>query len=169
VTSLAPKDLALGQIVPFEVSVTFRGSTTPENGVIEFTGGWNTKTTSGGNFGYDPTYMVYCAFVDTADVGTIDPGNNAKVDSWTMTLANPGTANEEIQGTFKVSGLDNNDRAILEVWVVLKPTIPAGTTGNVQTRLISARTLPPPLCFASGSSSRVTPTSRSPRATTPIR
>ena len=27
--------------------------------------GWRTETTNGGNFGYDPAYEVYAAFVDT--------------------------------------------------------------------------------------------------------
>ncbi|NOR49079.1 MAG: DUF11 domain-containing protein, partial [Methanosarcinaceae archaeon] len=142
VTSLAPKDLALGQIVPFEVEIAVSGSTSPENGVITFTSGWNTHTTNSGNFGYDPTYMVYCAFIDTDDLGTIDPGNDATVDSFTTTLANPdGGSTEEIQGTFQISGLDDGDNVIVEIWVVLKPTIPPGTTGNVQTSLISAQTV----------------------------
>jgi len=37
VPSLAPKDMALGQIVPFQVEIAVKGSTTPENGVIQFT------------------------------------------------------------------------------------------------------------------------------------
>jgi len=141
VTSLAPKDMALGQIVPFEVEIAVNGDTGPENGTINFTGGWNTNTTSSDDFGYDSAFMVYCAFVDTADPGTIDPGNNAKVDSFTSELANPGTKDEEIQGTFQISGLDNGDNVIVEVWVVLKPTIPSGSTGNVQSRLVSAQTV----------------------------
>ena len=140
VTSLAPKDLALGQIVPFEVEITVNGSTAPENGVISFTPYWLTKTTSGDDFGYDPAYKVYCAFVDTADPGTSDPGGNAKVASWTSTVANTGTNNEQIQGTINVAGLDNGDKVIVEIWVVLKSTIPAGSTGNVQTGLVSAQT-----------------------------
>ncbi len=84
--------------------------------------------------------MVYCTFVDTADPGTIDPGQNAKVDSFTYTLANPGTSNEEIQGTFNISGLDNGDNVIVEIWVVLKDQIPASVGGNVQTEVISAET-----------------------------
>lgn len=86
VTSLSPKDLALGQVVPFEVEIAVSGSTTPENGVIQFTPYWSTKTTSGNNFGYDPAYQVYAAFVDTSDPGTYDPDSNAKVDSYTSTV-----------------------------------------------------------------------------------
>ena len=37
VTSLAPEDLALGQIVPFEIEIKVDGDTAPENGVITFT------------------------------------------------------------------------------------------------------------------------------------
>ncbi|MDD3246725.1 MAG: DUF11 domain-containing protein, partial [Methanosarcina sp.] len=138
-TSLAPQDIALGQIVPYEMVITVTGSTAPENGSINFTTTFNTNTTSGGNFGFDPAYMVYCAFVDTADVGTTDPGNNAKVDSFTSTLIGSGSS-QQIQGTFNVSGLDNGDQVVVEIWVVLKSTIPTGTTGNVQTKLDSAQT-----------------------------
>lgn len=145
VTSLAPKTLQLGQIVPFEVEIKVSGSTAPENGKISFIGGFNTHTTSGDDFGYDPAYMIYCAFVDTKDKGTIDPGNNAKVESFTSALANPGGgATEEIQGTFTVSGLDSGDNIIVEIWVVLKPTIPPSSSGNVQTRLIDANTIATP-------------------------
>ena len=140
VESLAPQDMALGQIVPFEVKISVSGSTAPENGVIQFTPYWLTKTTSGNDFGYDPAYEVYCAFVDAADAAAIDPGANAKVDSWTDTVADTGTSNEQIQGTFQVSGLDDGDSIIVEIWVVLKSTIPAKASGNVQTGLLSAKT-----------------------------
>jgi uncharacterized repeat protein (TIGR01451 family) len=140
VTSLSPKDMALGQVVPFELEIAVKGSTAPEDGRINATIGFLTKTTSGGNFGYDPNYMIYCAFVDTADAGTIDPGNNAKVDSFTSTLINQGTSNEEILDTFNISGLDDGDNIIVEIWVVLKDEIPAGVSGNVQTELVSAQT-----------------------------
>jgi uncharacterized repeat protein (TIGR01451 family) len=141
VTSLMPKDMALGQIVPFEIEIKVTGSTTPENGVISFTGGWDTN---GDNFGYDPDYMVYCAFVDFGDKGTIDPGNNAKVDSITSTLVGSGSK-KEIQGTIQVSGLDNGDNVIVEVWVVLKSTISSDPkpTGNIQSRLVKAQTVAP--------------------------
>ncbi len=36
VTSLAPQDMALGQIVPYEMVITVSGSTAPENGNIQF-------------------------------------------------------------------------------------------------------------------------------------
>ena len=149
VTSLAPKDMALGQIVPFEVEIAVKGSTAPENGTISFTLGWDTRNNST-NFGYDPTYMVYCAFVDTGDAGTVDPGNNAKVNSWTSTLANPGTSTEQIRGTFTVSGLNDNDNVIVEIWVVLKSTIPANPSGNVQAQVIGAATTPQNDTIASG-------------------
>jgi hypothetical protein len=89
VESLAPPDMALGQIVPFEVEIRVSGSTAPENGVILFSPYWLTKTTSGGNFGYDPAYLVYCAFVDTADAATIDPGGNGR-QSGHQQRADPG-------------------------------------------------------------------------------
>ena len=140
VASLAPQNMALGQIVPFEVEIKVSGSTSSENGIISFTGTWDTHTTSQGNFGYDPAYMVYCAFVDNADPGTIDPGNNARVEGFTTTLANPGNpSKEQIQGTFQISGLDDGDNVIVEIWVVLKPTITSDVTGNVQSSLESAQ------------------------------
>ena len=144
-TSLGPASLALGQIVPFEMVIKVTGSTAPENGTIQFTTNFAANTTSGDAFGYDPTYKVYAAFVDTADAGTIDPGNNSKVNNFTSTVINPGTSNEAIQGTFNVSGLDNGDQVVVEIWVVLDSTITPGTNGNVQTSVDSARTdfIPP--------------------------
>ena len=114
VTSLFPKDMALGQIVPYEMVITVSGSTAPENGKISFTNTFDTNTTSGDNFGFDPAYMIYAAFVDTADAGTTDPGSNAKVDSYTSTLTGSGSS-QKIQGTFNVSGLDNGDRVVVEI------------------------------------------------------
>jgi uncharacterized repeat protein (TIGR01451 family) len=141
-TSLQPRDLVLGQVVPFEMEIGVNGSTAPENGAISFTTAFNTHSTSGDDFGFDPTYMLYCAFVDTADGGTVDPGNDAKVDGFTSTLANPGGgATEEIRGTVTVSGLDSGDTVVVELWAVLKSALPAGgAKGNVQTNLVSAQT-----------------------------
>ncbi|MGB9928995.1 MAG: beta strand repeat-containing protein, partial [Methanosarcina sp.] len=139
VTSLAPKDMALGQVVPYEMVIDVSGSTTPENGRISFTTTFDANTTSNDNFGFDPAYMVYCAFVDTADAGTNDPGNNAKVDNYTSTLIGSGSS-QQIQGTFNISGLDNGDRVVVEIWVVLKSKIPTNTGGNVQTGLENAQT-----------------------------
>ena len=141
VTSLAPKDMALGQIVPFFIEINTSGVTTPENGVIEFTTNWLGKTTSGSDFGFDINYGVIAAFVDTADPGTIEVGTpNAKVDSFTWTVLNPGTNNELIQGSFNVSGLSNGENTVVEIWVVLDKTIGSGITGNVQSGLVSAKT-----------------------------
>ena len=140
VTSLAPKDMALGQIVPFQMEIKVTGSTAPENGVITFTTEWLAKTTSGGNFGFDTHYKVIAAFVDTGDVGFHDSGALATLDQFTSTVVGAGTSNEAIQGTFQVSGLDSGDNIIVEMWVVLDDVIPVGVTGNVQTSLVSART-----------------------------
>ncbi len=141
-TSLAPKDMMLGQIVPFEIEIQVNGDTTSEDGNIAFTGSWSTKTTSGNDFGYDTSYGVYCAFVDHGDPGTRDIENDAKVETITDNIVNPGTSNEQIQGTITVSGLDDGDIIIVEVWVVLKNTIPDKITGNVQSELTSANTTP---------------------------
>ena len=83
VTSLMPKDLALGQVVPFELEVKVTGSTAPENGVIRVNPEWLAKTTNGDDFGFDPaTYGLIAAFVDTGDVGTVDPLENASVTNF---------------------------------------------------------------------------------------
>jgi len=142
VTSLAPKDLVLGQVVPFEVEIIVNGSTAPENGTINFTAGFSTHTSSGHDFGYDPAYMIYGAFVDTADPGTVDAGTPAAATLASQTLANAGTSNEEIQGKINVTGLQSGDAVIVEVWVVLKSTIPLDSTGNVATRIVGAATAP---------------------------
>src|SRR5260370_36490490 len=89
--------------------------------------------------------MVYCAFVDAADPGSIDPNNNARVESYSSVVINPGTINEAIQGTVRVSGLDGGDRVIVEICVVLDSTMPDHTGGTGNATLVSAQTaaLPP--------------------------
>lgn len=139
VTSLAPRNLALGEIVPFQVEITVNGDTTDENGIIQFTTEFNTYTTSGSNFGFDPQYKVYCAFVDTSEAVTIDTGNDAKVDSYTSTLQGSGSS-ESISTTFQISGLDNGDRIVVELWVFLKRNIPSDSSGNVPSKFVSAKT-----------------------------
>jgi uncharacterized repeat protein (TIGR01451 family) len=142
VESLAPGNMALGQIVPFEIEITVSGDTSPEDGAIEFTAGWNTEVTSGAAFGYDETYGVICAFIDTGDGAHNDPGGDATVISfsWAWVDAAGPPAPDEIQGTFNLAGLDDGDVVVLEVWLVLDRTIPAGTTGNVPSRLVSGQT-----------------------------
>ncbi|MCM0650005.1 SpaA isopeptide-forming pilin-related protein [Clostridium swellfunianum] len=140
VQSLAPADMALGTIVPFEVQIEVNGSTAPENGVIYFTPYWLTKVTNGGDFGYDPNYKVLAAFVDYGDAASYDPGENAKVESFSSSIVSPNTKDEQIQSTIKVSGLDNGDKVIVEIWLVLKSTISKDITGVVQSGMISAKT-----------------------------
>src|SRR5262249_31104464 len=134
VNSLAPAHMALGQVVPYEIKITVNGSTAPENGVITFRAGWSTHTTSNNNFGFDPIQGVIKAFIDTSDPAFHDTGTPATVSfTWTV-------VGDEIQGTFVVSGLDNGDVIIVEPWLVLDNTIPAGANGNVQSELIDAHT-----------------------------
>jgi len=140
VASLAPKNMELGQIVPFFVEIRVSGSTAPENGVIEFRPYWLTKTTNGSDFGFDPNFQVLAAFVDRGDPDTLDANGSASVLNVTSNIANANTSNEQIQSTIRVGGLENGDRVIVEIWVALKPTIPSSAQGNVQTGLISART-----------------------------
>jgi uncharacterized repeat protein (TIGR01451 family) len=128
--------MALGQIVPFEIEIAVSGSTSPEDGQITFTAGWNTDTTNNSDFGYDETQGVICAFIDTGDGAHNDPGGDATVTSYTWTVVG-----DEIQGTFNIEGLDDGDTVVVEVWLVLDSSIPAGSQGNVQSRLISAETI----------------------------
>lgn len=136
VSSLAPKDMAIGQIVPFQLEVTVGAGA---NGNLQFNPFFRTKTTSGADFGFDPAYGLYCAFVDTGDQGTVDPGANAKVSSFSSVTNDPGASTEQIYGTINVGGLNPGDKVIVEIWVVLKDQIPGGANGNVQTGLDAAR------------------------------
>ncbi len=141
VTSLAPKDMGLGQIVPFELRIAVTGGTSPENGTIQITPYFDTMSTNSSDIGYDPSYGVYCAFVDTKDTASADPGQNAKVDKFGYSIVNGGAANEQIQGKIQVSGLNQGDSVIVEIWVVLKNRIASSSQGNVQTGLLDAKTV----------------------------
>jgi hypothetical protein len=44
VESLTPKEMALGQIVPFEIKIDVNGDTSAEDGVITFTASWDITT-----------------------------------------------------------------------------------------------------------------------------
>jgi hypothetical protein len=128
--------MVLGEIVPFEFRITVGGAA-PADSSIELVATWDTATTPAGNFGFDETYLVYCAFVDTGDPSTSDPESDASVS---VTSALVGT---DIEGTFVVVGLDPGDVVIVEAWVVLDRRMSPGVTGNVQSRMTSARTLTP--------------------------
>jgi len=144
-TSLAGESMSLGQILPFEAVIDVSGAPGPEHGTIEFTTSWSTYTTSNDRFGFDKNYKVYCAFVDSADIGSIDPHVNAKVESFSSTIINTGTIDEKILGTFRVSGLDPGDRVIVEVWMVLMSTQPDHVGGTIASELVSAqKVLNPP-------------------------
>jgi hypothetical protein len=144
--------MSYGQIVPFEAVLTMSGAPGPERGTIEFSAGWSTHTTSNDEFGFDKNYMVYCAFVDTHDPGAIDPDNNARVESYSAALVNQGTIDEQIKGTFRVSGLDVGDQVVVEIWVVLKATGAAHAGGGIAAQLDSAaKYLNPPVPISIGS------------------
>lgn len=133
--SLEPRDLALGQIVPYEVKIAVSGNTASEGGIINFTCLWDTITTNGSAFGFDPNYKVFAGFVDYGDPRNKDSGVLASVTNITSAMA--GT---NIKGTFEVSGLEDGDIIIVEMWVVLQPKLPNKIGGNVQARLESAQT-----------------------------
>ncbi|MGB6044491.1 MAG: DUF11 domain-containing protein, partial [Pirellulales bacterium] len=136
VESLAPSSLALGQIVPFKFRISVDGGS-PANDSITFVAGFETETNNGGAFGYDASLGVLAAFVDEGDPNHSESGTgtDATVDNFSWMLV--GT---EIQGTIEVAGLDPNEEVIVEVWLVLQDSIMAGTTSNVQSRLIDADT-----------------------------
>jgi hypothetical protein len=142
VDSLMPEDLYLGQIVPFEIKISVTGLEASEDGNIQFTAGWSTETTSGGNFGYNATIGVLAAFVDTADGAHSDKGENAKVSWFDFSIDKDSDDKDiEIQGVFNMTGLDSGDVVVVEVWVVLDEIFPeGGITGNVHSRLIDATT-----------------------------
>ena len=140
VESLNPQQLALGQIVPYEAKITVNGSTAPENGTIQMTFSWDTITQSGTNFGFDPNYKIFAAFVDYGDAGSVDPEQDATVTNITNSALN-GT---KIQETVTVTGLDSGDTIIVEIWVVLKNQLPPDASSNVQTQLVSADTVATP-------------------------
>ena len=135
-TSLMPDRLALGQIVPFQALITVNGSVAPENGTIDMTLSWNTVTQNSGLFGFDPAYKVLAAFVDYGDPGNIDPLNNATV----LSVSNSPLTGTKIQETIRVSGLESGDTIVVEMWLVLKSTVPAGVGSTVHTELVSAFT-----------------------------
>jgi len=137
VTSLAPNHMGLGQIVAFEIGIQVTDSAATEDGVIEFTAGWSTETTSNGTFGYDESYGVYCAFVDPADNASQESDQDASVTDLSWALVG-----DQIVGTFTVAGLDPSEHVVVEIWMVLDHVLPPATNGNVQSRLINARTVP---------------------------
>ena len=59
VESLAPETMVLGQIVPFVTRVQVSGSTGPEQGRIKIVQTYDTATTNGGDFGFDPLRAIY--------------------------------------------------------------------------------------------------------------
>jgi hypothetical protein len=144
-TSLGGEPMALGQVVPFQAVIEVGGGPGPERGTIDFSASWSTYTTSNDKFGYDKNYKVYCAFVDPTDLGSSDPHQNARVESFSSVIVNEGTIEEKIQGTFRISGLDSGDRVVVEVWVVLMATQPNHVGGTIASDLVSAqKVLDPP-------------------------
>jgi len=140
-TSLGGVPLSYGQVVPFQLVIEVSGAPGAEKGVIEVTPSWSTHTTSNDRFGFDTNYMVYCAFVDPADPGSIDPHFNAKVDSLNSYLFDRGTINEQIRGKLQISGLDPGDRVIVEIWMVMQTTQPDHVGGTIASELTAARKL----------------------------
>jgi hypothetical protein len=137
VESLMPEFLGLGQIVAFECWIRVDANSVCTNDNIQFTARFNTETSSGRNFGFDPGYTVLAAFVDTeSGGGIIDIGGNATITSFNSTLGA-----DYFDGQINVGGLDPGDEIPVEIWVVLDKIIPAGTNGNVPTTLRNAVTM----------------------------
>ncbi|MCB2222375.1 MAG: DUF11 domain-containing protein, partial [Bacteroidetes bacterium] len=135
--SLMPEYLGLGQIVAFEYFVRVDASAACTSDVIQIKGEWLTETTNGGLFGFDGDLGVIAAFVDeSSGDALIDPNGDASVSdlAWTLNGA-------IIESSIEVSGMDPGDEIIVEVWLVLQQSIPAGVGGNVKTRLGDAATI----------------------------
>lgn len=134
VKSLAPIKMGLGQVVAFEFEID-ADTDAPADGSIVFTAGWSTKTTSGALFGYDESYGVLCAFVDSADSSEGDVDAAVTQVDWVY-------ADYEITGAFTVVGIDPGEAVVVEVWVVLddEGSLTPSTTGNVHAALINAQT-----------------------------
>ncbi len=69
-----------------------------------------------------------------------DPGGDATVDATVFSITNEGTVTEAISGSIFVSGLDDGDHVVVEVWVALKDTITC-TGGTVQASLLDGQTI----------------------------
>jgi hypothetical protein len=131
VESLMPPDMVMGQIVPFVIKISVSGDV--ESGNIQFEAGWSTMTTSNKDFGYEYTnYGVYAAFVDTSDGAHNDPGGDATVSSFSW----DASVGDEILGTFDISGLDDGDEVVVEVWVVLRDWAASNANGNVHSGMV---------------------------------
>lgn len=133
--SYSSSALGLGQIVPFQVKIKVDGDTTAENGTITSSMQWNTKTSSNKNFGYDATHGVYCAFIDTGDSSNVGLDGNENVS-----FASSITGGGDIQGDFTLSGLNDGDTVVLEIWVVLQNQFPSDANGVVLASLGDTQT-----------------------------
>ncbi len=133
VESLSPEDLALGQIVAFEMGIKAGGDAMLDGGVVTVTAFWSTHTTTGAAFGYDGAHGVLCAFVDRGDGAHVDPSGDASVAGYDWTVDA-----DEILGTFEIAGLDADDDVVLEVWVVLDEAIPPDAHGAVEAGFAAA-------------------------------
>ena len=138
VASLTPDDMGLGQIVVYEYLISVSSDTSAEDS-ITFSYFWDCEVTNNGDFGYDEDYGVIAAFVDTSDDGNLNLDGDETVSSffWTANENDADPLSDEIEGNFTVSGLDPDDKVVVEVWVVLDDTIPEGTGGNVATGMIN--------------------------------
>ena len=138
VASLAPKDMGLGQIVVYEYLISVSSDPLAEDS-ITFSYLWDCEVTNNGDFGYDEDYGVIAAFVDTSDDGNLNLDGDETVSSffWTANENDADPLSDEIEGNFTISGLDPDDKVVVEVWVVLDDTIPEGTGGNVATGMIN--------------------------------
>ncbi|MGQ9676482.1 MAG: DUF11 domain-containing protein, partial [Chloroflexota bacterium] len=138
VTSLAPKELVLGQIVVFYVKLEATDRA-PSSQSISYKVQWCTKTTSGGDFGYDESYGVINAFVDTGDSHYSGDLSESVSYSWSIDPNGCGSGNPAIVGQFTVSDVDRYEAIVVDMWLVLEDQIPPGTSGNVQSKLLSAK------------------------------
>jgi len=137
VTSLAPRGLVFGQIVIFHMKVE-ASDKGPSSQSINYKVRWCTTTTGGDDFGYDESYGVINAFVDTGD--TYYSGDNEEIlnYSWSIDPDGCGTGQAGIVGDFTVSDVDTYEEIVVDMWLVLEDQIPADAGGNVHSKLVSA-------------------------------
>ncbi|UCH87013.1 MAG: thrombospondin type 3 repeat-containing protein, partial [Dehalococcoidia bacterium] len=138
VTSLSPQEVVLAQIVVFYIKLETT-SKAPSSQAISYEVQWCTTTTNGSDFGYDESYGVLHAFVDTDDSHYLGDLGESLSYSWSIDPDGCGAGEAAIVGQFEVSDVDRYEEVVTEMWLVLEDQLPAGAAGNVQSQPLGAR------------------------------
>lgn len=135
--SYAPTDKTLdanfapGQVVAFQYAVRV-GADAPPNGALDLELAFPKATSR--QMGFDPDRNVICAFVDSSDPAYRGGDESAVAKAQVQDL--PATP-ESIRTQLAVTGLDPNDRVVVELWVVTPRGIPE-TSPTLETTITSA-------------------------------